>query len=171
MISLEKFVLILSKKEATSRRYRLSSFCHFDWKYTYSYCHEKRSRNTRRWNTWRSLWVSLILTSPDKRATLQLLPSHARQKRRILPWRYCFQSKRPPSILIINYSPCPEVENQLFKVHRHLFTELSPVFRDMFKLPVPQGAVADGLSDNQPLVLDGIEKKDFVQLLRCIYPR
>ena len=73
--------------------------------------------------------------------------------------------------LVINYSPCLEVEDQLFKVHRRLFTELSPIFCDMFELPVPPGAVADGLSDNQPLVLEGIEKKDFVQLLRCIYPR
>ena len=67
-------------------------------------------------------------------------------------------------------SSCFEVEDQLFKVPRYLFIKLSPVFRDMFKLPVPEGAEADGLSDNQPLVLRGIEKTDFVRLLRCLYP-
>ena len=40
----------------------------------------------------------------------------------------------------------------------------------MFELPVPNGAEADGLSDTQPLVLEGIEKEDFVRLLQCIYP-
>jgi len=40
----------------------------------------------------------------------------------------------------------------------------------MFQLPVSEGAEADGSSDKQPLVLGGIEKKDFVLLLRCLYP-
>ncbi|KAF8331243.1 hypothetical protein F5887DRAFT_218845 [Amanita rubescens] len=63
-----------------------------------------------------------------------------------------------------------QVEDQLFKVPRHLFVKLSQVFRDMFELPVPEGVEADGSSDKQPLVLEGIEKKDFVPLLRCLYP-
>ena len=77
---------------------------------------------------------------------------------------YCHQ------LSVTKYSPCLEVDDQLFKVHRHLFVRLSPVFRDMFELPVPEGAEADGLSDNQPLVLEGVEKQDFVRLLQCIYP-
>ncbi|KAF8632432.1 hypothetical protein AX15_001876 [Amanita polypyramis BW_CC] len=63
-----------------------------------------------------------------------------------------------------------QVEDQLFKVHRHMFVQLSVVFRDMFTIPVPGGVEADGSSDKQPLVLEGIEKKDFVLLLRCLYP-
>ncbi|KAF8345177.1 hypothetical protein F5887DRAFT_1158971 [Amanita rubescens] len=63
-----------------------------------------------------------------------------------------------------------QVEDQLFKVPRHLFVKLSQVFRDMFELPVPEGVEADGSSDKQPLVLESIEKKDFVPLLRCLYP-
>ena len=58
-----------------------------------------------------------------------------------------------------------EVEDQLFKVHRHLFVKLSLVLRDMFIR-----AEADGLTDAQPLVLQGVEKKDFIPLLRCLYP-
>ena len=63
-----------------------------------------------------------------------------------------------------------EVEDQLFKVHQRLFVKLSPVFRDMFKLRVTDGAEAEGLRDERPLVLESVEKKDFVPLLRCLYP-
>ncbi|KAK2462924.1 hypothetical protein APHAL10511_005122 [Amanita phalloides] len=58
-----------------------------------------------------------------------------------------------------------QVEGQLFKVNRHLFIRLSPVFRDIF-----EGSGSDGFSDEQPLVLDDVKRKDFVQLLRCLYP-
>ena len=59
-----------------------------------------------------------------------------------------------------------EVEDQLFKVHRRLFVKLSLVLRDMFVR-----AEADShLTDAQPLVLQGVEKKDFIPLLRCLYP-
>ncbi|KAF8341019.1 hypothetical protein F5887DRAFT_977789, partial [Amanita rubescens] len=47
----------------------------------------------------------------------------------------------------------------LFKVHRRLFVKLSLVLRDMFVR-----AEADGLTDGQPLVLQGVEKKDFIPL-------
>ncbi|KAF8345186.1 hypothetical protein F5887DRAFT_1196373 [Amanita rubescens] len=63
-----------------------------------------------------------------------------------------------------------QVEDQLFKVHRHLFVRLSQVFRDMYAIPVCGDAGPNALSVDQPLVLEGIEKKDFIQLLRCLYP-
>ncbi|KAK2467423.1 hypothetical protein APHAL10511_000658 [Amanita phalloides] len=63
-----------------------------------------------------------------------------------------------------------QVENQLFKVPRHLFLQESEIFRDIFSCPVPKGAHPDGLSDEQPLHLRGIAAKDFVLLLRCLYP-
>ncbi|KAK2462922.1 hypothetical protein APHAL10511_005120 [Amanita phalloides] len=58
-----------------------------------------------------------------------------------------------------------QVDDQLFKVNRYLFVRLSPVFRDMFEDSKP-----DGSSDDHPLVLDNIQEKDFVQLLKCLYP-
>ncbi|KAF8345183.1 hypothetical protein F5887DRAFT_917467 [Amanita rubescens] len=58
-----------------------------------------------------------------------------------------------------------QVEDQLFKVHRRLFVKLSLVFHDMFIR-----AETDGLTEAQPLVLRGVEKKDFIPLLRCLYP-
>ncbi|KAF8331262.1 hypothetical protein F5887DRAFT_1162694 [Amanita rubescens] len=62
------------------------------------------------------------------------------------------------------------VEDQLFKVPRHLFLQESEIFRDILSCPVPKGARPDGLSDDQPLQLQGIAAKDFVLLLQCMYP-
>jgi len=63
------------------------------------------------------------------------------------------------------------VEDSLFRVPRILFELNSEVFRDMFELPVPEGTTPDGSSDEQPLRFDGIEKKDFRQLLRVLFSR
>lgn len=41
----------------------------------------------------------------------------------------------------------------------------------MFKLPQNPDVVADGLSNDQPLRLDGVKSEDFRQLLRVMYPR
>jgi hypothetical protein len=41
----------------------------------------------------------------------------------------------------------------------------------MFHLPIPANGVPDGHSKDKPLRLEGIEKTDFKQLLRVMYPR
>ena len=41
----------------------------------------------------------------------------------------------------------------------------------MFGLPIASGTVPDGLSDEQPLRLEGVSRADFVQLLRLMFPR
>jgi hypothetical protein len=64
-----------------------------------------------------------------------------------------------------------EVEGTLFCVPRHHFIEQSEVFRDMFELPVATDTVPDGLSDEQPLQLEGVSEADFRQLLRLMFPR
>ncbi|KAJ8503539.1 hypothetical protein ONZ45_g10775 [Pleurotus djamor] len=58
------------------------------------------------------------------------------------------------------------VEGVLFKVPRHKFESESPIFLSMFELP-PEGLV-DGLSDEQPLRLDGIECNEFRDFLKTI---
>ncbi|KDQ51214.1 hypothetical protein JAAARDRAFT_140653, partial [Jaapia argillacea MUCL 33604] len=63
-----------------------------------------------------------------------------------------------------------QVEDQLFKVPRLYFEKYSAVFRDMFQLP-NQGANVEGSSNGNPLRLGGIEKKDFLRLLRVMYAR
>lgn len=64
-----------------------------------------------------------------------------------------------------------QVEGSLFKVPRESFVENSELFRAMFQLPVPSGRSPDGSSDQNPLRLDGIEKTDFLQLLKVMFPR
>ena len=64
-----------------------------------------------------------------------------------------------------------KVENSLFKVAARNFITESEVFATMFKLPQNPDVVADGLSNDQPLRLEGIKSDDFRQLLRVMYPR
>jgi hypothetical protein len=63
-----------------------------------------------------------------------------------------------------------QVENELFKVPRQSFIQHSEVFRNMFSMPIPEGTEPDGFSDKKPLVLQGVETHDFIQLLRYLYP-
>jgi len=58
----------------------------------------------------------------------------------------------------------------LLRVPKHHFVEQSEVFRDMFELPVANDTVPDGLSDEQPLRLEGVSIADFRQLLRAMFP-
>ncbi|KDQ51171.1 hypothetical protein JAAARDRAFT_706786 [Jaapia argillacea MUCL 33604] len=62
------------------------------------------------------------------------------------------------------------VEGQLFKVPKTYFEQHSDVFRGMFTLP-NVGTNKEGMSDHNPLRLEGVKKKDFVRLLRVMYPR
>ncbi|KAK0226423.1 hypothetical protein IW262DRAFT_766385 [Armillaria fumosa] len=62
-----------------------------------------------------------------------------------------------------------QVENRLFKIPSHYFVQHSEVFRDTFSLP--QGSQsAEGLSDENPVVLSQISAVDFEHLLDIIYP-
>ncbi|KAF8632494.1 hypothetical protein AX15_001861 [Amanita polypyramis BW_CC] len=63
-----------------------------------------------------------------------------------------------------------QVDNRLFKVPRRVFIHESQVFRDMFSLPAPEGTKADGLSNDQPLMLNGIKASDFSRLLKYLFP-
>ncbi|KAL4257871.1 hypothetical protein AB1N83_011241 [Pleurotus pulmonarius] len=62
------------------------------------------------------------------------------------------------------------VGNELFNVPRHKFESESVIFRSMFDLP-SGNATPDGLSDEQPLRLDGIDGVDFCNLLKYLYPK
>ncbi|KAF7320527.1 BTB domain-containing protein [Mycena chlorophos] len=60
------------------------------------------------------------------------------------------------------------VENTIFKVHRYLLTQASPVFASMFELP--QGDLCvEGTSDEAPIVLAGDSAKDFGALMKYLY--
>jgi hypothetical protein len=65
-----------------------------------------------------------------------------------------------------------QVENQLFKVHRHYFIQGSEIFRDMFsQASTCEGAsmVIEGISDDKPIVLSQVTVKEFKVLLRFFY--
>ncbi len=61
-----------------------------------------------------------------------------------------------------------QVENQLFRVARHLFVNTSEVFSTMFSLPQDNVGVVDGSDDEHPLVLQGVESADFENILEAL---
>ena len=60
-----------------------------------------------------------------------------------------------------------QVENVLFRVHRHPFETESVVFKEMFELP--SDASPDGETDDKPLSLQGITVKNFRAFLRVLF--
>lgn len=63
------------------------------------------------------------------------------------------------------------MDNCIFRVPREPLETESTVFRDMFLLPQADGVTVEGLDDNKPVVLEGIEKSDFEQLLKVLLHR
>ncbi|KIJ63372.1 hypothetical protein HYDPIDRAFT_29621 [Hydnomerulius pinastri MD-312] len=63
------------------------------------------------------------------------------------------------------------VEDCLFKVPRGPFETQSPVFKDMFLLPVGDQSEAEGLSDARPIRLEGVNQEDFEHFLKFLFPR
>ncbi|KAG1728073.1 hypothetical protein EDB19DRAFT_1747897 [Suillus lakei] len=61
------------------------------------------------------------------------------------------------------------VEDCLFRVPRDTLESQSDVFRDLFLLPV-QADKAEGYSDTNPIVLEGILKEEFQSLMKVLYP-
>lgn len=53
---------------------------------------------------------------------------------------------------------------------RKPFEEQADIFRSMFLLPSGSQAPVEGLSDDKPLVLEGITKKDFRAFLQVLLP-
>jgi len=60
------------------------------------------------------------------------------------------------------------VENTLFKIPSHILSDHSDVFQAMFSLPIGE-SIAGGLTDDDPIVLEGITSFDFKQLLKALY--
>jgi len=67
-----------------------------------------------------------------------------------------------------------QVENRLFRVHRHFLAENSLIFSSMFSLPRDTSAElgstpAEGTSDANPIYLSGVTELEFETLLRFFY--
>lgn len=63
-----------------------------------------------------------------------------------------------------------QVENVLHRLTRSRLEALSPIFRDMFSVPQPEGGESEGCSDNKPIVLEGYKNIDFERLIALLYP-
>ena len=63
-----------------------------------------------------------------------------------------------------------KVEDTLFKVPRKPFEDQSDIFRSMFLLPPEGNAQHDGVTDDKPVKLEGINKVDFRAFLRVLLP-
>ncbi|KAH9833511.1 uncharacterized protein C8Q71DRAFT_187066 [Rhodofomes roseus] len=61
------------------------------------------------------------------------------------------------------------VGDTLFNVHRYFFERDSPIFQTMFSQP--SGKPGEGESDENPILLEGIESGDFAHFLSCLYPK
>ncbi|KAI0251874.1 hypothetical protein BJV78DRAFT_1374585 [Lactifluus subvellereus] len=64
-----------------------------------------------------------------------------------------------------------QVENRLFRVHRHFLAENSLVFSSMFSLPrePTDSSSAEGTCDTNPIYLSGVTELEFETLLRYFY--
>ncbi|KAJ7250484.1 hypothetical protein B0H12DRAFT_662849 [Mycena haematopus] len=63
-----------------------------------------------------------------------------------------------------------QVEDCIFNVPRYHFEHTSEIFASMLTLPAGDGVQAEGQSDQNPIVLEGISKVDFRALLKVLYP-
>ncbi|KAJ7509740.1 hypothetical protein B0H11DRAFT_1659872, partial [Mycena galericulata] len=63
-----------------------------------------------------------------------------------------------------------QVEDRIFKVPRYHFERNSEIFATTFTLPAADNIHAEGNSDENPFVLEGISSIDFQRLLKILYP-
>lgn len=63
------------------------------------------------------------------------------------------------------------MEDTLFQVPRENLEEQSEVFKGLFTLPAGENYEADGRSDEQPLLLEGVSVTEFRSFLTLLLPR
>lgn len=62
-----------------------------------------------------------------------------------------------------------QVEDVQYRLHRSLLGKHSPVFRELFTIPQPEGST-EGCSEENPIVLSGIQAANFTRFLSLLYP-
>ena len=62
-----------------------------------------------------------------------------------------------------------QVEDSLFCVHRHFFMRESAVFHDMLSIPSGSETTIEGLSDENPIVLQDVKEVHFGWMLWMFY--
>lgn len=72
--------------------------------------------------------------------------------------------------LAIRTHAVPQIQERLYKVHRHFFETYSAVFKTMFSLPTAAGELPEGDSEQNPIILEGVKPEEFECFLSVIYP-
>ncbi|EIW62001.1 uncharacterized protein TRAVEDRAFT_144265 [Trametes versicolor FP-101664 SS1] len=62
-----------------------------------------------------------------------------------------------------------QVEDVQYKLHRSLLGKHSPVFEALFTIPQPAGS-SEGCSEENPIILSGIQAANFTRFLSLLYP-
>jgi hypothetical protein len=62
-----------------------------------------------------------------------------------------------------------KVENTLYRVHRGVLIQKSPIFRDMFALPSAENQQPEGTHQDNPIFLEQVTSEEFDDLLQWIY--
>jgi hypothetical protein len=62
-----------------------------------------------------------------------------------------------------------KVESTLYRVHRGLLIQKSPIFRDMFALPSAGNQQPEGTHQGNPIFLEQVTSEEFDDLLQWIY--
>lgn len=64
-----------------------------------------------------------------------------------------------------------QVDRTLFKVPQYRFVEDSSIFRDIYSMSQDGNQDVEGSSDQRPIIIEAVDKVDFVNFLRELYPR
>jgi hypothetical protein len=62
----------------------------------------------------------------------------------------------------------PQCDGVLYNIHRSLFMRKSEFFRDLFELPQPANS-REGLEDDHPITIEGVNRQDLEYLLEYLY--
>ncbi|KAI0832373.1 hypothetical protein BC628DRAFT_1528243 [Trametes gibbosa] len=62
-----------------------------------------------------------------------------------------------------------QIEDTQYKLHRSLLEKHSPIFRELFTIPQPEGST-EGCTEDNPIFLSGIQADDFTRFLGLLYP-
>ena len=71
--------------------------------------------------------------------------------------------------LLLGFNNIFQVGKSLFRVHRYFFIRESVIFRDMLSIPSGSEAAIEGLSDENPIILEDVKKVHFEWMLWMFY--
>jgi hypothetical protein len=74
----------------------------------------------------------------------------------------------PPFVLVADTSMIGR--RRTLHCNKEEVVSLSPVFEDMFSVPVPCGGVVEGESEHTPIFLEGYKSVDFERFLAFLDP-